>query len=132
MALAVPQHPPRARQDLGANLDLGLPTAPLLTTWRLLPDGTAQIRLAGELDLATVAALDQVVGECLACQPRELDIDVASLAFCDVLGIHAFLRARRSALAASAAFRLSRPRGQLVRVAVAAGVADLITPDPLR
>ncbi|MEV8096729.1 STAS domain-containing protein [Kitasatospora sp. NPDC085879] len=119
-----PTHP-----DQDGDLGLCLPSAPLLTTWSLLANGTARIRLAGELDLATISALDEAVAHCLTRRPPALDIDVAALSFCDVIGIHAFLRARHAAIAARAVFCLSRPRDQLVRTIVAARASELLAPD---
>jgi anti-anti-sigma factor len=99
-----------------------------LTTWSLHPDGVAGVRLAGELDLATVSALDAVVSECLAHRPAAVDIDVAALTFCDDIGVHGFSRARRAAAEAGAGFGLSRPRPQLLRALTAMQSADLLAP----
>ncbi|PBC69637.1 anti-anti-sigma factor [Streptomyces sp. TLI_235] len=124
--VVVQQHPARPHPGVAADPDVGTASAPLLTTWSLRGDGSARIRLAGELDLATVAGVDRAVADCLAHRPSALDIDVSALTFCDVLGVHAFLRARRATLAARAAFRLSRPRSQLMRLLTAAHATELI------
>ncbi|MFF1871100.1 STAS domain-containing protein [Kitasatospora herbaricolor] len=126
VALAVPQHASQPCRGHLVDAGLCLSSEALLTTWFMRPDGTAQVKLTGELDLATVAALDEVVSDCLAQRPPALDIDAAALVFCDIVGIHALLRARRAAFRACAAFHLSHPRGQLIRVIVAAQATELI------
>ena len=45
--------------------------------------GTVVVRLSGELDLSSVAAIEAEVGPALAARPRRLIIDLSGLRFAD-------------------------------------------------
>jgi anti-sigma B factor antagonist len=53
---------------------------------------TTRIVLRGELDLATVAQLDQAIHEAHGRGARQLLLDLRELQFIDSTGLHAFVR----------------------------------------
>jgi anti-anti-sigma factor len=53
------------------------------------------IALDGELDIASVGAVDQAVKRCWAELPKRLHIDCKALTFIDSMGIRALMRALR-------------------------------------
>ena len=49
---------------------------------------TARLALVGDLDMASVAKAEAGLDDALAYHPRQLDIDLSRLAFCDSSGLH--------------------------------------------
>ncbi|MFE4583099.1 STAS domain-containing protein [Streptomyces chartreusis] len=68
--------------------------------------GTALLRLTGELDLATAPLVDQTVNACLAKCPRCLYLDLTNLTFCDGTGLQALRRVTDAIHATDTAFCL--------------------------
>jgi anti-anti-sigma factor len=54
--------------------------------------GTVVVRLSGELDLSSVAAVEAEVGPALAARPQRLIIDVSGLRFADSSAIALWIR----------------------------------------
>jgi anti-anti-sigma factor len=81
-------------------------------------DGRAVLQISGELDLATVAVLqDAVADELRAGQPGEIVLDLSGLTFLDSSGLGALLQIRSDTMAAG---------GALTMAAVAPGAARVI------
>ncbi|MER5356294.1 STAS domain-containing protein [Kitasatospora sp. NPDC002551] len=80
--------------------------------------GTRLLVLDGEADLDTAAVLSEALDAALGYRPAPslITVDCAGLTFCASAGLNEFLRARRSAMTAGIAFRLTRPRPQLRRL----------------
>ncbi|MGW8358931.1 STAS domain-containing protein, partial [Streptomyces wedmorensis] len=68
---------------------------------------TVELRLAGELDLATVPLLQQAAATALGTRPRRLRLDLTGLTFCDQTGLRALHRLTRQAHAAHISLRLT-------------------------
>ena len=69
-------------------------------TIEVFPDGptSARVRVAGELDLATVPRLRAELTALLEGGRHELDLDLDGMTFCDVAGLTALLRAHTRAV----------------------------------
>jgi anti-sigma B factor antagonist len=70
------------------------PGAPLSIESRTLADGAIQMALVGELDLATLAMLDQELDKA-GPSGKRLILDLRKLHFIDSSGLHALLRVDR-------------------------------------
>lgn len=81
------------------------------------------MRLAGELDLATVPVLATLLEQQIATGHLDIRIDLADLAFCDVRGVRGLLDGHRRLASAGGRLTLTGPRPLLCRVSVLAGVA---------
>jgi len=108
---------------------------PLLAV--VVPDTTAtDMRLVGELDLATVPVLTTLIEQQIATGHLDVHIDLSELAFCDVRGLRGLLDGHRRLAAAGGQLTLTAPRPLLTRVAVLIGVAAelgwLLEPAPAR
>ncbi|MFD3535993.1 STAS domain-containing protein [Streptomyces sp. NPDC058664] len=79
----------------------------LLQTHTLWYRDTVELRLAGELDLATVPLLQQAAATALATRPRHLNLDLAGLTFCDQTGLRALHRLTHQVHAAHIGLRLT-------------------------
>ena len=88
-------------------------------------DGTATVRLAGELDVHTAPQLGEVLVEAQSGGASELTIDVADLRFCDSSGIQVLVQARERALQSGGVVRLTGVRGTVEKVLAVTGLLDL-------
>ena len=90
----------------------------------VVPDTVrTEMHLIGELDILTAPILDTLIEQQIATGHIDVRIDLSRLAFCDVLGLRALLRARRHVAAVDGHLVLLRPTRVLVRIAVICGVA---------
>lgn len=95
---------------------------PLLAV--VVPDTTAtDMRLVGELDLATTAILATLIEQQIATGHLDVHLDLSDLAFCDVRGLRGLLDGRRRLAAAGGRLTLTAARPPLSRVAMLLGVA---------
>jgi anti-sigma B factor antagonist len=74
-----------------------------------------QIRLSGELDLATVPQLRQVV-DAHARHGQTMTIDLRDVEFIDSMGLASLVRARHRAIARGARLELVAPRASVYAV----------------
>ncbi|MEU9298646.1 STAS domain-containing protein [Streptomyces sp. NPDC048266] len=79
----------------------------LLQTHTLWHRDTVELRLTGELDLATVPLLLQAAATALSTRPRHLSLDLAGLTFCDQTGLRALHRLTHQVHAARISLRLT-------------------------
>jgi anti-sigma B factor antagonist len=70
------------------------PGSPLSVARHKRPDGSTQLTLVGELDLATLHVLERELEQIVASENR-LVLDLRRLEFVDSSGLHALLRADR-------------------------------------
>lgn len=82
-------------------------------------DGVVELRLHGELDVATAPALQAAVEQLQ--DPGRVVLDLAELEFADMVGLNTLLALRRTARV-----EVRRPRPALVLLASTAGVADAL------
>lgn len=84
---------------------------------------TAEILLAGELDLDTAAVLEPVVTDILIDpQVQRIVIDGAMTTFCDSSGLSALVRAQHHARNFNVPLHLVRPSLRLSRILAATGL----------
>lgn len=96
---------------------------PLLAV--VVPDTVfTEMHLVGELDVATTPILNTLIEQQIATGHLEVRLDLDKLAFCDVLGLRALLRAHRRLTAAGGQLVLLRPTALLVRLAELCGWSD--------
>ena len=73
-------------------------------------------RLAGELDLDSVPAVEEGLNRLLTPGTRLLVLDLSGISFCDVSGVNLFLRLHRRCRAAGARLRLHQVPRRPARV----------------
>lgn len=104
----------------------------MITTWgadspllaMVVPDTVAtDMRLVGELDLATVRVLTTLIEQQIATGHLDVHINLSDLVFCDLRGLRGLLEGRRRLASAGGRLTLTGPRPLLCRVAVLVGVA---------
>ncbi|QKW51333.1 STAS domain-containing protein [Streptomyces buecherae] len=91
----------------------------------------ALITLAGEIDLVTAPLVRVSLERCLLDGMRAIDIDLASVTFCDCSGLNAFLRAAQQTTAAGGTLRLHHPPPTLVRIVDLTDCGSLLIGLPL-
>lgn len=84
----------------------------------------SDVRLVGELDLATRSVLTGLVADQLTSRHREVRLDVSQLAFCDVAGLRTVLECSRTLSQAGGRLALVNPPPPLLRLAELTGWAD--------
>ncbi|OEV32517.1 hypothetical protein HS99_0016825 [Kitasatospora aureofaciens] len=82
------------------------------------------IALYGELDLDSVAELNEVLRPALAEPATVIVIDCAGLEFCDSTGLNALLRAQARAVDDGSRIELARPRPLVLRMLELTGATD--------
>lgn len=86
----------------------------------------AVLRLAGEFDIAGVAAFEAVVADAEATRPRAIALDIQALVFMDSSGIRAVLGAHERA-EGSHAFAVLSGSGPAYRALTLVGLGDALT-----
>jgi anti-sigma B factor antagonist len=81
------------------------------------------VRLAGELDLATVPDLDA----CLAALDADIVVDMAAVTFMDSTGLDGLIVAHKQAAQRCRSFVLRSPTEQVTKVLRATGVDQVLT-----
>jgi len=84
------------------------------------------VRVAGELDLATVPDLDA----CLVALDDDVVVDLAGLTFADSAGIAAFIAAHNRAVQGGRSFVLRSPTDRIAKVLRLTGVDRVLTVEP--
>jgi anti-sigma B factor antagonist len=72
--------------------------------------------LVGEVDLASAAAVRESLVGCLRDGVRVIDVDMASVDFCDCLGLGIFVQVARRARRAGGSLRLHSPTPRVARL----------------
>jgi anti-sigma B factor antagonist len=91
-------------------------------------DGSAVVRLTGELDLNTAPRAERALVDQLEPGARTLVVDLRGLEFCDAAGIRVFVRTRRRAQEVGANVRIVHPNRLVRRVLEVAELGWLIDP----
>jgi anti-anti-sigma factor len=84
--------------------------------------------LSGELDMAEVPRLQEVLGSAVAVSAA-VDVDLTSVTFIDSTVISTLIAARRTAAAAGKRFAVVRSAGHVRHVLEVAGVLELLSTD---
>jgi anti-sigma B factor antagonist len=87
-------------------------------------DGVATVTVSGEIDLSTVDALSECLGDVVRRKPRQLVINLAEVRFLDSTGLHAFVRVRRE-LPEPCPVILRSPQSQIRRVFEVTGLSPV-------
>ncbi|MFD8595640.1 STAS domain-containing protein [Kitasatospora sp. NPDC059646] len=92
-------------------------------------DDRVTVAVAGEVDLATAAELENRVKECLARRPSRVDLDFAQVRFCDSSGADAVERLHHQAREEGVDLKVTEVRAPIVaRLFDLLGLADLVEP----
>jgi anti-sigma B factor antagonist len=83
-----------------------------------------RLKLTGELDLASVARVEQAVDATLAEGMRALVLDLAGVSFVDSSGLRLFIVLDQRARAEGWKLTLTRPQQQAMTVFVVSGLED--------
>jgi anti-anti-sigma factor len=89
---------------------------PAFTAQERLRDGRAEVAIAGELDIATVGILQQVLDALLARGYADLRLNASALTFLDAAGIGCLIRVRQRALDVGGSLRVESSNGSPLRV----------------
>jgi anti-sigma B factor antagonist len=82
------------------------------------------IELAGELDLSGVTSVSEAFAVALESDARSIVLDLRGLEFLDSTGVHAILKAERSASEQNRSFVLIRGPRQVQRIFEISGILD--------
>lgn len=88
------------------------------------------VAVAGEIDIASVLAIQQHLDQAEAAHPDPLVLDLAQVSFMDSTGVAMIMDAHRRALAAGRRFVLRRVSAQPFHVLEIVGVAELLALEP--
>ena len=88
-------------------------------------DGSVELALRGELDIATVPILRRVAGELLGPDLKAVTLDLGELSFVGVVGLRALVHVKQLAGEAGAAFRMRSVSDFARRVIGLAGFYEL-------
>lgn len=80
------------------------------------PDGALICALAGDLDLDSMAEVQQPLREAVASGPQLLCVDLSGVAFCDSTGLNLLLQLRLDAEQAGVPLVLAEPNPQMSRL----------------
>jgi anti-sigma B factor antagonist len=115
-------------QTFGGGVPAGNRGAPDQLKIAVEPDSKGiRVRLVGEVDLATVPELDQLLDELAGNGHSRLLIDLEGVAFMDSTGITSIFRAQRSADANGHRLTVRRGSPQVQRLFELTGMADQLT-----
>ncbi|WP_019073851.1 STAS domain-containing protein [Streptomyces hokutonensis] len=89
---------------------------PQLTVHRHDRRTRALLTLAGEIDLESAPLVLVYLERCLRDGMRAIDVDLASVTFCDCSGLNTFLRAAQQSEALGGTLRLHHPPTVLLRI----------------
>lgn len=87
--------------------------------------GVRVLAVAGELDLATISLLKEVVGAYLT-QDSSVVLDLAAMRFCDSTGLGAFVALHRQADAAGGRLALASPNRRIADLFSISGIDQVI------
>lgn len=88
------------------------------------------ITLSGEIDLGTASLVRETLKECLRDDIRAIDVDLASLTFCDCSGLNVFLEAWQHTVEAGGSFQLHYPPYTLAIIVDATDTGFLLAGRP--
>ncbi|WP_284574121.1 STAS domain-containing protein [Streptomyces sp. 2P-4] len=106
-----------AENEQGAGMTTGHPQeAPLTVQVRHTQGREAVCRVAGDLDIETLAPAQESLSGLLGQGPPVLVVDLEEVGFCDSSGLNLLLRTRSAALEAGIDFRLAAVAPTVMRV----------------
>ncbi len=90
------------------------------------PADVTVFAIAGELDLATITMLKDVVGGALVEGGRTVVLDLSELSFCDSTGLGSFVALYRQAEAVGAVLVLASPRKRVADLLQISGINQVV------
>jgi anti-sigma B factor antagonist len=87
-------------------------------------DGIAEVRVSGELDLATAPDLSEVLDP-LAASEQRVVVDLAGLTFMDSSGLAALLAAHKVLADGGGVLELRSPQPAIIRLVHTVGLEDV-------
>ena len=103
-----------------------LPAGPGLHIFSERDDEAVVVRLDGELELATVPALQEALAQALSGDCARVVVDVRRLAFLDSAGINALVQAHQRCLGAERKLSLIVAPGHVQRVLEVSGILTML------
>ncbi len=91
------------------------------------PADVTVFAVAGELDLATISMLKDVVGDALTAPGNRVVLDLSELSFCDSTGLGSFVALYRQADAIGAAVALAAPRKRVADLLQISGINQVVS-----
>lgn len=99
-------------------------------TARAVPDGYAVVCAHGEIDLATVSDLRQVLAEATAQPAPQVLVDLTAVTFMDSSGLHALISALRAAQSSGGDLKLVGAGSRVRKVIDLTGLDQLFPIHP--
>jgi anti-sigma B factor antagonist len=90
---------------------------------------TLRVRPHGDIDLASISALEQCLASLTAATAELVVVDLADVAFIDSTGINAILRADADRQAHGSRVRVAHPTDAARRALAVLDLLDLVLPD---
>jgi anti-anti-sigma factor len=91
---------------------------------RVSADGSAEVSIRGELDLATADTTVRFVSEVIDRHEGTITADLSGLTFCDACGLGALIRIAARAERAGRALELTKPSRAVTRIMRITGVDE--------
>jgi len=88
--------------------------------------GTRVLAVTGELDLATISTLKDVVGAQFVAGGAPVVLDLSELTFCDSTGLGSFVALHREAGATGTTFALAAPRKRVADLLQISGIDQVV------
>jgi anti-sigma B factor antagonist len=85
------------------------------------------LAVSGELDLATISTLKDVVGAEFVTGGRRVVLDLSELSFCDSTGLGSFVALYRQAEAVGSTLALAAPRKRVADLLQISGINQVVT-----
>lgn len=91
-------------------------------------DGSVELRVAGEVDMATAPLLDAALAECLAANgARPVILDLAAVTFMDSTGLRVVIGAHKALLSQGADLRVANARQNVAKAFRITGLDKVVT-----
>ncbi|HEV7965119.1 MAG TPA: STAS domain-containing protein [Actinoplanes sp.] len=87
--------------------------------------GTICVQVGGEVDLATVTPLAEVLAAAVVKRPATIEVDLADVPFMDSTGVNALVRAYHSAASEGCRLRVVQPQHSVHRVLYTCGLLEM-------
>jgi anti-sigma B factor antagonist len=85
------------------------------------------LAVSGELDLATISVLKEIVGAELVEGAKPVVLDLSELSFCDSTGLGSFVALYRQAEAVGATLALAAPRKRVADLLQISGINQVVS-----
>jgi anti-sigma B factor antagonist len=87
---------------------------------------TVRVQVGGEIDMATVPALVEVLAAVIAERPSRIEVDLADVPFMDSTGVNALVRAHHRAASDGCRLCVTEPQHSVYRVLQMCGLLETL------